>query len=84
MDVNAKDNAHLSFYGELFMRKQNGEELRLDKLSREELKALYAEASTSDIAKLFDVSFDKVRYRLRKWKILYSDIIKERVEKTGE
>ncbi len=81
MDANAENNVRVSYYSKLLMQKMNGQELKLDKLSKEELKALYSEVSASDIAKLFDVSFDKVRYRLRKWGIFYSDILRERAEK---
>ncbi|MDI6601190.1 MAG: hypothetical protein QME46_05350 [Thermoanaerobacteraceae bacterium] len=81
MENKANGNTYGSFYHELLTRKMNGEELKLDELTREELKTLYAEVSTTDIAKLFGVSFEKVKYRLRKWHILYSDILKERASK---
>lgn len=83
MDVNVEKSMHVSYYHELLMRKMSGEELKLEKLSKEELKALYSEVSASDIANLFGVSFDKVKYRLRKWGILYSDILKERASKNA-
>ncbi|TZE83616.1 hypothetical protein [Calorimonas adulescens] len=70
-----------SIYHELLLRKINGDELKIDNLTREELKELYSEVSAADIARLFDVRFDKVKYRLRKWNILYSDILKEKASK---
>lgn len=81
MNDKSESNKHVSLYQALLTRKMNGEELDLYKLSKEDLKALYSEVSASDIANLFGVSFDKVKYRLRKWGILYSDILKERASK---
>lgn len=56
-------------YEELKQRKENGENLEWDKITKEDLKKLFKNNSDSMIAELYGVNISQVKYKRNKWNI---------------
>lgn len=76
-------------YEELLKMKQMGISLNWDEISKEQLESLFIDEGilNNDIASLYDVTPEKVRYKRRKWNITiyspkysYQDIMRENSE----
>ncbi|NLM97597.1 MAG: hypothetical protein GX175_08325 [Halanaerobiaceae bacterium] len=67
----------MSLYEELIKRKNNGETLKVEDLSSEELKQLFIDERKTDriLAELFEVKQSKITYRRKKLGITLRDVI---------
>jgi len=67
-------------YEELRKRKESGEKLDWNKISKDELKELFDEnIPDSMIAELYEISKSKVTYKRNKWNINYISHIQEKL-----
>lgn len=64
-------------YEELIKRKNNGEKLDWDKVTKEELAELYKHYPDSTIAELYGISQSRVKSKRKKWNIKLADGIIE-------